>query len=61
MCGGCLSVAYTLTGVRGNDDDDSFGLEKKIEYIGGVSFQQGTNNKQPFLYIRACPKVRHCR
>ena len=23
MCGGCLSVAYTLTGVRGNDDDDS--------------------------------------
>ena len=21
MCGGCLSVAYTLTGVRGNDDD----------------------------------------
>ena len=22
MCGGCLSVAYTLTGVRGNDDDD---------------------------------------
>ena len=20
--GGCLSVAYTLTGVRGNDDDD---------------------------------------
>ena len=20
MCGGCLSVAYTLTGVRGNDD-----------------------------------------
>ena len=24
MCGGCLSVAYTLTGVRGNDDDDFF-------------------------------------
>ena len=22
MCGGCLSVAYTLTGVRGNDDDE---------------------------------------
>ena len=22
MCGGCLSVAYTLTEVRGNDDDD---------------------------------------
>ena len=21
MCGGCLSVAYTLTGVRGYDDD----------------------------------------
>ena len=24
MCGGCLSVAYTLTGVRGNDDDVFF-------------------------------------
>ena len=23
-CGGCLSVAYTLTGVRGNDDDDDY-------------------------------------
>ena len=31
MCGGCLSVAYTLTRVRGNDDDDDdrLGLKEK--------------------------------
>ena len=34
MCGGCLSVAYTLTGVRGNDDDD--------EELKGLSFYRYT-------------------
>ena len=30
MCGGCLSVAYTLTGVRGNDDDTEEKLQNNI-------------------------------
>ena len=30
MCGGCLSVAYTLTGVRGNDDDDESTMSNDI-------------------------------
>ena len=54
MCGGCLSVAYTLTGVRGNDDDSNLSkVWKSLDHLEDTIEEKSGRCKQIIKWLNS--------